>query len=107
MIKADIKVELFNQYLEVFTQLSNNTQLKGAKSFLRVTKKSMLRDYKKGLRQIDKKVKVFIELGKFKKVCDGMVEEVFPKSKQAKENKVIEVHGVEVKKLSPPKKPKN
>lgn len=107
MLRAEIKSCLYFEYLKIFDSISNNSKLKGAKSFLRVTRRSILRDYKKGLRQINKKVPVFVELGKVKKVDEGMIKEVFPEAKKEKQNEVIEVHTVETKNLFPPKNTKN
>ena len=106
MIRADEKLKLYNTYLPLFNSISNNSQLKGAKPFLRVTRRSALKDYKKGLKKINKNIKVFVEMPKIKSVGNGMVEEVYPKTKKENKNKVIEVHSVEVKKLSSPKKEK-
>ena len=91
MIKSDIKIALYNDFLNVFTSLSSSQQLKGARSFLSITKRSMLKDYKKALRQIDKKVKVFVELPTYKSVGDGMVKEVFDGEQKKTTNDLVVV----------------
>ncbi|MBR4003778.1 MAG: hypothetical protein IKI95_06995 [Clostridia bacterium] len=77
MYRTDIKIQLFNEFISVFNTMSANSQLKGARSFLGFTRRSLLKDYKKAFRQIDKKIPVFVELPTYEKCGNGMTKQVF------------------------------
>ena len=91
MLKTDIKIELYGQVIDAFVSMSANNEVKGARPLLRFTRRSILRDYKKAVRIVDKKIPVFVELPEYESVGNGMVKEVSD-SEDASSTDLIEVN---------------
>ena len=83
MIRLDLKSDLIDSCCGVFQVLAEYKKV-APRGFLRTAKRSIKQDFRKGLKIINKKCKVFIELPKMKEVSDnsyskessGEVEEV-------------------------------
>lgn len=107
MIRLDEKKALIQDVLDIYSLMSRytgdpNSKEKGRfagcipKKLKKRADKSILRDFIKGLRQIDKKCPVFVELAKLKKEGNGMYSEVTVNSNTDVDTKEIIVSDVRV-----------
>lgn len=69
------------------------------RAIIRITKRSILKDYKKGLKRINRRVPVYIELPKFVKEGNGMYSKQYGKSDTAEK----EITVTDVSRISQPK----
>jgi len=67
-------------------------------SFKRIAIRTIRKDFKRGLKQINKKIEVYIELPKVEKVGEGMVK-VEDKEKKAVSRDLIEVDPLAVQRV--------
>lgn len=72
MLRLDLKKELVQSCNDIFIEVNRNAQVSN-KRFRRLVEKSVMSDFKKGLRQINSKVLAYAELPKYDPVSDGMV----------------------------------
>ena len=107
MIRLDEKKILIQDVLDIYSLMSRytgdpNSKEKGRfagcipKKLKKRADKSILRDFVKGLRQIDKKCPVYIELAKLKKEGNGMYSEVSVDTNPQVDTKEIIVSDVRV-----------
>lgn len=76
MIRLQLKIELIKECLSIFQIISARKEC-ATPSFVRFSKKNILKDYKKGIRVIEKKAKVFVELPKINGEGNGMISEIY------------------------------
>lgn len=69
------------------------------RAVVRVTKRSVLRDYKKGLKKINRRVPVYVELPQFKREGNGMYSKQYGKSDTAEK----EITVTDISRISQPK----
>ena len=74
MLRLKQKAKLIKDIFLIYESLSSKRQC-CPKSSMRVAFRNITRDFKKGLKQIDKKFPVFIELPKLKKEGNGAYSE--------------------------------
>lgn len=78
MIRLNLKSDLINECCEIFLNINRFGQIDAhgnsnlPKSFKKLAIKSVNRDFKKGLKEINKKASVFIELPQYEKINDGI-----------------------------------
>lgn len=107
MIRLDEKKALIQNVLDIYSLMSRytgdpNSKEKGRfagcipKKLKRRADKSILKDFIKGLRQIDKKCPVYIELAKLKKEGNGMYSEESVNTNPQVDTKEIIVSDVRV-----------
>jgi len=79
-MRLDVKKELIEKCCSMFSRLSYYDKCL-PRSFKRIAIRSIRCDFKRGLKQVNKKIKVYIELPKIKKVEEGMIKEERPTKK--------------------------
>ena len=92
MIKLKTKSKLIKDTAGVYLFLSEKERGL-SKQFVRYSRRSLLRDFKKGMRAINRKIPVYVELPKYEKKGNGMyTKETNGKPEQtASGNDIIEV----------------
>lgn len=88
MMRLDVKRELIENCCSMFSRLSYYDKCL-PRSFKRLATRTIRSDFKRGLKQVNKKIKVYIELPKIKKVEEGMVKEERPTKKTASGEMII------------------
>ena len=73
MERIKYKKKLIKDVLNVFSEISSKHQ-SCPKAVARVMKKSVIKDLKKGLKVLNSKIPVYIELPKYEKVGNGQVK---------------------------------
>lgn len=87
MQRLRLKIGLIHDCHIAFCDLAEKKNV-SPKSFRRQAERSIKRDFRKGLKQIDKKVPVYFELPKYESVGNGMWKEVDSKTNEAIDNEV-------------------
>lgn len=87
MLRLRLKAKLISDTTRVFSGLAKNERALH-RSFIKACRRSLEKDFKKGLKNIDKKVPIFIELPKLETCGNGMFKEVDPKTKEPVNNEV-------------------
>lgn len=89
MIRLDEKSLLIKDCCSIYSYMSRYYSCL-PRSFIRITNKSVMRDYKKGLKAIDKKCPVYIEMPNLRNEGNGMYSEEYS-NKNENVNKEIVV----------------
>ena len=92
MIRLDLKGQLIGECCALFETLGYFKEC-CPKSFNRRAVKTINKDFKKGVRAINEKAKVFIELPKFESKGNGVTAEVYVKDEPITALTVIDPQG--------------
>ncbi len=81
------KAKLIADCTRIFAGISKNDRVL-SRRFKRKASRTLENDFMKGLKQIDKKIPVYIEMPKLESCGNGMFKEVDPKTKEPINNEV-------------------
>ena len=88
MMRLSQKSKLMKDCITVFSMLTQYAKCLD-KRFLRLSRKTISKDYKKGLKQIEKKIPVYVEMSTLKECGPGMYTEVNASAESGDENIVV------------------
>lgn len=95
MIRIDLKEELLNDCCNIYANLSRyNACL--PKRIKRIITKSLSKDFKKGLKVINEKAPIYIELPKLKEEYNGAYSKEYDETVQQSDSKEIIVTSQDV-----------